>query len=365
MNKMHSALPWAVAVSLTIVMLAGVNRWMSAIASEPTITPVARRYFELNNKAAVLRNKLRSMVIDDSVKALLPAKPSFFVGALDHNPDRLDELRTLGARELRDTSKATVGVVVTPLFWLHLDGFPDFGDSHAFFSGTKAGTPYCVTSIDAYDAKSGYEDWEKPDGKVHRRFSGYRRHAILGACPFYGRYGAPGDSVARWLTASNARFYSFDPIEFEFNRSRREQVLLQFGRGYIDVPITARACAAHRLDECANAFVAVPDQSKRSWLGDMWGGGALPSQHAVLSRLELEFGEERFGRFWTSDADVPTAFASAFGVTVGEWVYRQTNQLRGYVRATPRMSLQTVLLTLVLVSLVLALTLSTTNRRVI
>lgn len=366
MKSPLSALPWIVALALGILIFSGVDRWTKSIAPGPVITPVARHYFDLNSKAIALSSQLRSMVMEDSVKALIPEKPSFFVGALDHNPERLDELRSRAAREVRDTVKGTVGVVATPVFWLHLDGFPDFSDRRQpFFSGIKGGFPYCVTSVDAYDSKSPFNVWEKADGKIHRRLSGYRENAILGPCSFYGRYGAPSSSVQRWLQASNARFYSFDPMEYEFRRERNESMLFQFGSRWIDVPITARACAAHRLDQCAHAFSDLPDRSMRLWLGNYWGGGVLPSQHTVLNWLEAEFGSERFARFWKSDADISTAFASAFGMPVGEWVYAQTTELRKYIRATPRMSFQTIILTLAIVLLVSALTLSTTNRRVI
>jgi hypothetical protein len=42
----------------------------------------------------------------------------------------------------------------------------------------------------------------------------------------------------------------------------------------------------------------------------------------MFTELEREFGQERFGHFWSSHAEVTVAFEEAFGVPAGVWLQR-------------------------------------------
>ena len=66
----------------------------------------------------------------------------------------------------------------------------------------------------------------------------------------------------------------------------------------------------------------------------------------LLSTAEAQFGRERFERFWTSEDDVPTAFASAFGVGLADWVREIAESRFGEQRLGPGVDAGTVLLSL-------------------
>jgi hypothetical protein len=84
---------------------------------------------------------------------------------------------------------------------------------------------------------------------------------------------------------------------------------------------------------------------------------------AMLDHLEQEFGSSRFEAFWTSDADVPTAFAGAFGIGAGDWVREWGRSRYGDRALGPRVDAVTLLLSALLVVGLIAVVVLTERRR--
>lgn len=85
----------------------------------------------------------------------------------------------------------------------------------------------------------------------------------------------------------------------------------------------------------------------------------------LFADLEREFGTEAFARFWTSDAAVPLAFESAFGIDAGTWMLRWTKEEVGTHQAGPGLRAGTSLLALLtLMALAATVSFMATRRRV-
>lgn len=354
MKILRRSIPWIVSLALLVFLLTKVDSWLVWNALTPTLNEVARKNFALERKVAGINTRLRGLIIADSIKQFVPSTPGIFVGSLDHDPKDLDRLQHKAKGEVGGTPLTAVGIVATPDSFGDIARVSDFGGRQTFFAGKQHNVDYCAVAPRVWDTR-----W----GKDHRTryFQGEDGSEILGPCRFFARYGTPSSAIMDWLRLGNHRF-AFDPYDYFYARERSDLPLL---RGFYDTPIAFRACAAGRRAACTNAFTHGPNGDGSSWYADLWGGGVLPSQPIVLRRLETRFGADRFTRFWKSDQDVETAFASAFGMPVGEWVYSQTARYRDRIHATPRMSLETIVLTAVIVALLIALTAATAQRRVV
>ena len=88
-----------------------------------------------------------------------------------------------------------------------------------------------------------------------------------------------------------------------------------------------------------------------------WSGwqGAYASRNALgwgarffLADMVVEFGRDRFARFWTSDAPLEEAFEQAMETPLDEWTMRWARRYHGTPRTTGRFSSGSVLLSLLL-----------------
>ena len=162
----------------------------------------------------------------------------------------------------------------------------------------------------------------------------------LGPCLLYGRYGAPGSDIVRWLESGGIDFALgqtepylvvnyrlIQPLDHRFSRRG------VFGVSYFngsEEPIYTR-CIAGVAEACARVFltpgqvseVVASRQEIARQAGVLSTGGrqSFSGQGPfILADLEREFGAEKFQRFWTSDAPVDQAFEAAFGIEAGTWM---------------------------------------------
>jgi hypothetical protein len=176
--------------------------------------------------------------------------------------------------------------------------------------------------------------------------------SALGACAFVARYGAPGSDIFRWLRGGGYRL-----------ADRRGDVPNPVGEPSLafqseltvwsESDRALRACIAGREGRCDDILLMSADASRNvdgSVVLDLPGRfqpGGIDSR-ALLHHLEQEFGASRFETFWTSNADVSTAFASAFGVDAGDWIRDWGRSRYGQAQLGPRVDAVTLLLSALL-----------------
>ncbi len=96
---------------------------------------------------------------------------------------------------------------------------------------------------------------------------------------------------------------------------------------------------------------------------DLSGGAFYTFEESLFYDLEQEFGRDAFGRFWTSDQDVETAFHAAFGLPIGAWVMGWARARLGVYRMGPMPSLEAILISLGVISFFLTIAIAMGTRR--
>src|SRR5690606_38519739 len=143
-----------------------------------------------------------------------------------------------------------------------------------------------------------------------------RRAGVLGPCTFFVRYGAPGRRVMEWLNNGGYALAEVPGTEWPSGLA---------GQRRLEGTQRIRACIAGR-DQACDAMVSFPSHTRTPEMGAATARLGSSFMHRgnmsrmLLSEMEATFGAERFEQFWTSDDDVPVAFASAFGTDITHWV---------------------------------------------
>lgn len=171
----------------------------------------------------------------------------------------------------------------------------------------------------------------------------------LGPCAWWGRFGAPGPAVERWLAAG--------AVQYTVRRRLRQDdlwYLEETARGVFGGPDQAlamngplRRCLDGVTPVCTALLTAGPGDAgldgparaapvwlqgadpgprTQGYLGQLWRWPAtlpmgVPSP-VLLADLEREFGTGAVRAFWTSDEPVGRAFRTAFGTDAGSWTHR-------------------------------------------
>jgi hypothetical protein len=209
--------------------------------------------------------------------------------------------------------------------------------SFAVLPGTKADERCTVlhtsspgdTILDRYYA----EDWRRLPW-----------NGAVGACWYLSEFGLPGPGIRAWL---DARYWDvaggIPPYRLFFeSRDDAPEPSGMLNRVFGDLrelfyteSVALEACADRRPEVCEAAFLQTPYPPGQfpagvvgSWRVLMYSGqgsGAwmfeMP-RRATASLLALmvdDLGPTRFAQFWTSNAPVGEAFASASGMSLGEW----------------------------------------------
>ncbi|HEX5005078.1 MAG TPA: hypothetical protein VFV65_07165 [Gemmatimonadales bacterium] len=168
----------------------------------------------------------------------------------------------------------------------------------------------------------------------------------LGPCWFLAAFGLPGPGVRRWLdsrywdvagtvppTAAPSGLSDANPGSTELLGRLLLPLLSPFlARSALDA-----GCAGNRPELCEVALLAplpsgiLPDgiagsEGLQRRLGDsqLWTLGlTVSAKGSLLARMVDDLGAERFATFWGSGAEVPEAFRSAAGESLGEWYRRR------------------------------------------
>jgi hypothetical protein len=209
----------------------------------------------------------------------------------------------------------------------------------------------------------------------------------LGVCWFYGMLGPPGPGVESWLLATNGApayepWVSHAPGEdgpdadllSQANLSLMSFVDFQATRQYLGT-LEETACAGGRLAYCDSVWSAGGRYSfpgrwtrisgrhltvRTAPLGSWWS----EVSHQFLADLFLQYGAERFTRFWRSDAPVDSAFVAAFGGSRAAVMSAWLNTKRR-VRVGPAVSFASVAISLLCGIVLLGVAGWYTNRRTV
>ena len=306
----------------------------------------------------------RQMSRMDSLLPLLPAAPGVTVQLSPAvRPDTRDTVYANVERELAAMGepRARIGIFLVDNAYGHRPGVPlsRARPEREMYAGVDSAGAYCAV---VHAAPVG-----RTIGMVisDSRLSASAGASMLGPCAFVARYGAPGPEISRWLSDGAYRL-----------AEHRSAVLQLVGDPTHERELTVwseddralRGCIGGRDDLCVNALLMptsaahVRDGPAVLQLDRRFPPGANDSR-AMLDHLEQEFGSARFEAFWTSDADVPTAFAGAFGIGAGDWVREWGRSRYGDRALGPRVDAVTLLLSALLVSCLAAAAVLIERRR--
>lgn len=293
----------------------------------------------LNEEVRVTAETLRRVLWSDSLAPLALAEADdgmvflYPEGSLpNENQVRRWEDRIRSELDRYRATDMVFGYVLQPDLQNQEPGMsPARRDRTELFVGSIGGQEYCL-QVRVHDL--GRTAWT-----LARRLAGQDgarpASGALGACRPYLHHGMPGASVHAWLEDGGAA------LATEHGESEgtappwgRRMVFGFSGFGYSFDALEANQCLAGYSDACvdllryparSNPAIArdlkVAQASPATSIGTGFGyRSLLRDEEYLLYDLEQEFGEEAFGRFWTSEADLEAAFEAAFGVPMGEWI---------------------------------------------
>lgn len=170
----------------------------------------------------------------------------------------------------------------------------------------------------------------------------------LSLCAYYAEFGRPGKAIGDWLFQAShiTGSLAWDRPADQDPYVRRHGVPLPplqrrffYYSQYFDSWDSA-ACARGEPDRCRSAILA-GNLDRYYWDSDiMMRPGVLARPYwgrsdSYLADLVREMGRERFSRFWRSPESVEQAFASAFGVALGEWTMKWQRARTLYLPPNP------------------------------
>ena len=202
----------------------------------------------------------------------------------------------------------------------------------------------------------------------------------LGPCAFFLIHGRPGPAVRSWLSQGGAQFATryaesrnpfagLGPMERLFIKVGN-QGLFGMRAAFSGTPSVHR-CLAGNEHACRKAALEVERPSRYKFGRDLPAflhkvAGVSPFytyEESLFYDLEQEFGRVAFGRFWTSDQDVDTAFQAAFGLPIGQWVLGWAQARLGVYHMGPLPSLTAIILSLGVISFFLTIAIAMGTRR--
>jgi hypothetical protein len=317
-------------------------------------TPERKQAARLRSELAVMNEALRRLRWSDSLSALAwgaAERPiPVAVGApmaKDPSPadrESLDLLQSYLQKELKDLGAARpaadLGVFLLDARAPAPSAGQVLGAANAFrfewYAGVRDGRPFCLT------VRTGLVVTADVVAPPWRPEGADQRTNILGPCAFYARYGLPGARVSTWMRGAGRLALEradapFDPPESWTSPAwfgRRANGIRTTPQGPGDVRLDGclmgsdEACAANITQGLIEPDPLGPGSTLAAEVPTLLHSRPGPRQFAsiadmasgrMLADLERRFGPEAFGAFWRSDAEVPVAFESAFGLTPAAW----------------------------------------------
>jgi hypothetical protein len=323
--------------------------------------PAVARWKELAAEVRRTENQIQKMRWADSLATLAvatqvdglavgaPAGPREFEGfgvVPWITPEHLDTTREVLADRLAQAvpggSDVVFGYFIQPSAFAAVPGArPDIRATTLLFLGHKGETPICLVvkstsgPVDPSTYRAQYQGRYIPD------------LGMWNGCRLAARYGLPGARISTWLERGGMAFGATGPgtgirdAEASPDKVVRLNLFGSSGRF-----LARERCLAGVVDGCAMLFLtpygaggSLDDRgvgilnSPVSWsdVGSYYSPFGRDDDY-LLWDLEREFGPDRFGRFWTSEAGVGEAFQAAFGEPVGEWMARWVATHIGHIQ---------------------------------
>jgi hypothetical protein len=331
----------AVAAMLGFIVLS----W-GGLRPEYQPTPDERREVILSLKSSLhsrraftFARQLRMMQLTDSLRVALPRGTEAVRGfySRDVNPAIRSAMDTALARA-REKTGATprMGVdVVTLSDTTPVGGVNPWGSYHTpFYILPSRATDRCIVVLPAGRGVS-------PLAQAQNLNTEDSRLQVLGPCAFYAAFGLPGDSIRQWLRTRGAvlafggswtqhsGFQKTEPDAYYhppvYYPGPPSVFYTLSGRAVSCVVGNTADCEAVLTDRMATPMPMAVGSALRPGIRlgpiDRTAGADFRGRETeILSDMVRSLGHERFQRFWTSNEPLPTAFQSASGMPLGEWV---------------------------------------------
>jgi hypothetical protein len=369
--KLPSWLPYAgiAAFYVTLVVIARI--WMAPIYTgrfQSEGAAMTMHWSAINERVIYENELLRRMTLEDSLSKVLPRATGLYIDGLADSVDvvvnrrgsessvQKASLRDLASREMGGTPKASIHLVGVPIrYGTH----PDIREGvwrRMVFAGVIDGHPYCAVAI----GRSNRASLQRHESIL------LTRDGTLGVCVFWSRYGAPGPQIQKWLDDGGVHFAGSANVSGSSDvlQHAPPELLARQRRRYM-LPLAGQACLAGRKDVCAQAIInprvryGEPDSASR--LSD-WDARIAPNERAMFTRLERDFGSQKFEQFWTSNEPFAPAFQKAFAVDVGTWIQSWLEPV-GRIDRGARIAGSSVLLTLLFLGICCGVALATAQHR--
>lgn len=334
-------------IGLTVAGCAAVALWLLPPATWATVrtvpvTSVQKRAAELGRDARRTRLTLQRLRWSDSLSALALAteKDGLAVSGAPGlvTPGQLDSIRGTMETELARlptrNGDAVVGFFVVPIADAWQGPHPPLMQRREVYLGVRGGRPYCLGVF----ASRRPVPLQLVMSTARPGMWGGEGHTDpLGACRLVAAYGSPGPTILTWLKRGGIA-YAYDTgspssnAMSEWSQMSRRQIFgLRFGPIGGETLLGDR-CRAGIEKACLTAFLSPASRGTplgyEPPVGDAHGmifpeGTPFPlgpPSEYLLADLQHQFGPRRFQAFWSSDADVPTAFRTAFGRPLDGWL---------------------------------------------
>ena len=210
---------------------------------------------------------------------------------------------------------------------------------------------------------------------------------ILGLCRFYAAYGLPGSQVSEWMESGGVVFAAGNTLSSEAMRETRELTRAErrgvfgLGAGQVQLPAAAEACLAGRMEDCGSVLTSELSRLDRTSSASPLQGshpeliysqkkytppsetGLLGYGSQLVADIEAEFGPERFQDFWSSNQPLDVAFATAFGLPLGEWTHSWLATRFSPNQLGPGLSWETFIITLGFISFCVSIVFAAARKR--
>jgi hypothetical protein len=364
-------LPYMGIIAFYITLIVVLRIWLSPVyfeRRESERAPAMRRWAAQMERVVQENEKLRAIVVRDSLMHLVPDTPGLHIISLGDSVNVVERrpraepaeqrasIQAIAVREAGQDPKASITLIGFPVGY---GGHPEVREGvwrRLYFSGNVNGRPYCVVAIPTFGK-----------GLKAHEAGMLTRSGILGQCAFWSRYGPPGNEIQRWLELGGAHFAGSDYVSgvWEYADRHSEQGPSSPRDSRFLLPLAGQACLGGREEVCARAVTnprtiyGIPDSALHV---TEWDTRLAPGERTLLIKLERDFGPERFQRFWTSNQPFEEAFQEAFGVELGAWV-RHSLQSFGQISRGARVGGTSVVLTVLFLGACLGAALATAHRR--
>lgn len=315
-------------------------------------SPELRRFAQMHSEVRQHGVALRDVLIRDSILPLIPREAGVMTMLPDPGSQRAEYLRRVAEREAPGTLDVSIPIMGVSVDFANSPDIPDALSSTAYYAGDRAGgAPYCAVVIPYFQNNPVFST---------------RQGNLLGPCRVWARHGAAGPHITKWMLTTGGGFAQGEISRFDFDYGE-EIYYSRFGSEFWG-SFESRRCRAGDVAACKRAVIGLDSSARMIPRTSMTGTGhymprIAPGEGGLLADMEMEFGSERFQRFWKSREPVEQAFEAAFGVSLGKWVLDWSEARYGRSTIGSRLKLDTVLLSLMFMGLFAGLAVATVRGR--